>query len=201
LAKHLVAAFNALAASTSPDRLGPAICISMDGFHYSRAQLDAMPDPAEAHHRRGAAFTFDAEAYAALIAELRSPIEPGRDVLAPSFDHAVKDPVADDVRIAVTHRIVVVEGNYVALAAEPWGSAARMLDEVVFVSVDFDTATERLIARHVKAGIVRSEEEGLERARANDLVNGREIVANLLTGKQIHTIVSREDEEWRAAGG
>ncbi len=31
----------------------------MDGFHYTRAQLDQMDDPAEMHRRRGAHFTFD----------------------------------------------------------------------------------------------------------------------------------------------
>jgi hypothetical protein len=29
-----------------------AICISLDGWHYSRAELDRMPDPVEAHWRR-----------------------------------------------------------------------------------------------------------------------------------------------------
>lgn len=40
-----------------------AVCIPMDGYHLSRAQLAAMPDYATAIHRRGAAFTFDAEAF------------------------------------------------------------------------------------------------------------------------------------------
>lgn len=29
-----------------------AICISLDGWHYSRAELDRMTDPVEAHWRR-----------------------------------------------------------------------------------------------------------------------------------------------------
>lgn len=35
--------------------------IGMDGWHYPQVTLDAMPHPAHAHARRGAAFTFDAE--------------------------------------------------------------------------------------------------------------------------------------------
>jgi pantothenate kinase len=173
----------------------------MDGFHYSRAKLDTMPDPAEAHRRRGAAFTFDAAAYAGLIGALRAPIEAGKNVLAPSFDHAIKDPVADDVVVRPDHRIVVVEGNYVGLADEPWSGAARMLDAMVFVEVDEKVATERLVRRHVAAGIVQTEEEGLERARGNDLVNGREIATKKVHGVPFEVIISKEDIIWAKETG
>jgi hypothetical protein len=29
-----------------------AICVGLDGWHYSRAELDTFPDPSEAHWRR-----------------------------------------------------------------------------------------------------------------------------------------------------
>ncbi len=84
----------------------------MDGFHYTRAQLDAMPDPAVAHARRGAEFTFDGEAFAALVRRLAEPLtEETGPVLAPSFDHAVKDPKEGDIRVERGQRIVVLEGN------------------------------------------------------------------------------------------
>ncbi|KAI4714598.1 hypothetical protein J4E89_000279 [Alternaria sp. Ai002NY15] len=41
--------------------------IPMDGFHLSRQQLDAMPDPDSAHARRGAAFTFDGDSFYSLV--------------------------------------------------------------------------------------------------------------------------------------
>ena len=64
----------------------------MDGYHLSRAQLDAMPDPNTAHARRGAAFTFDGESFYNLVKRLRDPICPETKTLyAPSFDHAIKD--------------------------------------------------------------------------------------------------------------
>jgi pantothenate kinase len=166
----------------------------MDGFHFSRAHLDTMTDPSEAHRRRGAAYTFDADAYVALIRALREPLS--SVVTAPSFDHAVKDPVADDVRILPEHRIVVVEGNYVALAAEPWGTAARMMDVVVFVEVEERVAVERLARRHVEAGIVGSLEEGRARAEGNDMANGREIVGNKVEGVDYEVVVSMEDQNW-----
>ena len=36
-----------------------AVTIPMDGFHYPRAFLDTMPEPEQAHARRGAPFRFD----------------------------------------------------------------------------------------------------------------------------------------------
>jgi pantothenate kinase len=170
----------------------------MDGFHFSRAHLDTMPDPAEAHRRRGAAFTFDAIAYAALIRALRAPPQASVLVKAPSFNHAVKDPVADDVVIKPEHRIVVVEGNYVTLAMEPWGTAARMMDVLVFVEVDEQVAADRLARRHVAAGIVSSLEDGRRRVEGNDMVNGREILANKVEGVDYEVVVSKEDQGWAA---
>jgi hypothetical protein len=32
--------------------IGPAICVSLDGWHYSRSMLDGFEDPVNAHWRR-----------------------------------------------------------------------------------------------------------------------------------------------------
>lgn len=97
-----------------------AASVPMDGYHYTRAQLDDMKNPEEAHTRRGAPFTFDAVGFNQLVHKLKGPvIKPqsagdvggggGGSILkgggsssvgggvmkaewvkAPSFDHAVK---------------------------------------------------------------------------------------------------------------
>jgi pantothenate kinase len=173
-----------------------AAFVPMDGYHLTRAQLSAMPDAATAHARRGAAFTFDGDAFLALVRKLRAPLAPETTtVFAPSFDHAVKDPVADDIAIAPAQRVVVFEGNYCALDAGPWGQAARLMDELWFVEVEFGRARERLVRRHVAAGIARDEEEAGRRADENDLVNGKEIVEKRVEGIT-EVVVSKEDEEW-----
>uniref|UniRef100_L2G4T5 Phosphoribulokinase uridine kinase family protein n=2 Tax=Colletotrichum fructicola (strain Nara gc5) TaxID=1213859 RepID=L2G4T5_COLFN len=168
----------------------------MDGYHLTRAQLSALPDPSTAHARRGAAFTFDGPAFHALVTSLRVPLGPesSAPILAPSFDHAVKDPKPDDIAILPSHRIVVFEGNYVALDKDPWNAAARLMDELWFVDVDFEVARRRLVKRHVQAGIAKDEEEADKRARENDLVNGREIVDFRVDVDEV--VVSREDDEW-----
>lgn len=166
----------------------------MDGYHLTRSQLSALPNPTEAHFRRGASFTFDAPKFLSLVQRLReAPTTTA--ILAPSFDHAVKDPKEDDIAILPQHRIVVLEGNYVALDKEVWRDAAGLLDQVWFVKVDFDLARRRLRERHVKAGICKDLEEGDKRARENDLVNGVEIVENMVPVDE--TIWSQEEGGWR----
>lgn len=166
----------------------------MDGFHLTRAELSAMPDPVTAHARRGAPYTFDAQKFHALVQSLRKPISPEQTIYAPSFDHAVKDPKENDIAVLPTHRIVVIEGNYVALNKEVWRDAALLFDELWFVEVDFEVARKRLRERHVRAGIVQTIEEGDKRATENDLVNGKEIVDCSL---QVHELItSREDGSW-----
>lgn len=154
-----------------------------------------MPDPAHAHARRGAAFTFDGHKFLSLVQTLCDPLTSSTPTFyAPSFDHAVKDPVDDDVPIAPTARVVLFEGNYLSLDKEPWNQAAALMDELWFVEVGFERARERLVKRHVKAGIARDEVEAHKRVTENDLVNGREIVEGRLP---VHEIVeSREDTAW-----
>lgn len=85
----------------------------MDGFHLTREQLSALPDPANAHARRGAAFTFDDKAFYELITAVREPILPeSKTIYAPSFDHAVKDPIANDITISTSCRILVFEVSF-----------------------------------------------------------------------------------------
>ncbi|QPH05384.1 hypothetical protein C2857_003139 [Epichloe festucae Fl1] len=184
---------NLRASEAQPSHPPPATYVPMDGFHLTREALSAMPDPETAHARRGAAFTFDAAKFLSLVEELRAPI-PSRAILAPSFDHAVKDPKEDDVSVLPTHRIVILEGNYLALDKDVWRDAASLFDELWFVQVDFEVARKRLRERHVRAGIAKTVEEGDRRAVENDLVNGGEITKYRLAVDEV--VQSREDGSW-----
>ncbi|KAI9811645.1 MAG: hypothetical protein M1827_005394 [Pycnora praestabilis] len=174
-----------------------AAFIPMDGYHLSRAQLSAMRDPDAAHARRGAAFTFDGDSFLFLVKSLREPILPESSTFyAPSFDHAVKDPVQDDIAIPPSARVLIFEGNYLSLNKSPWKDAARMMDELWFVDVDFDVARQRLVGRHVKAGIAKDEADAHKRVSENDLVNGKEIVNDKMEVQEV--VVSMEDDGWKA---
>lgn len=192
LSQIITTRLNAHALEISPTSPPPATFLPMDGFHLTRAELSALPNPSEAHFRRGASFTFSAPKFLTLVQALRE--SPNKIILAPSFDHAIKDPKEEDIQILPEHRIVVLEGNYLALDKEVWRDAAALLDEIWFVEVDFEVARVRLRERHVRAGIVKDLEEGDRRARESDLLNGEEIVANRLRVDEV--IRSREDGSW-----
>lgn len=148
----------------------PHLCIvvPMDGFHYTRKELDAMDDPAEAHRRRGAPFTFNAEALVALVADLHAE----KVVEVPSFDHAKKDP-GPGFEVEPENKILIIEGLYLQLNYKPWSELNQYVDERWRINVDFDVARERVAKRHVQAGLAGTEEEGRERFDMNDGPNGR----------------------------
>lgn len=141
--------------------------VGLDGWHLTRAQLDAMPDSKLAHERRGIHWTFDAQGYVEFILKLRQ--ETSSIVTAPSFDHAVKDPVPDAISVYPHHRIVIIEGLYAFLDVDPWSKAAALLDYRFFIRVGFEVAKSRLAKRHFVSGITQTLEDGTRRAEQNDL--------------------------------
>lgn len=152
-----------------------AIVVGMDGWHLTRAQLDAFPDAKLAHDRRGAHWTFDGEAYVAFVRELREPLPDSSKELedvpviyAPSFSHELKDPTPRALAILPQHRLIIIEGLYMFLGIEPWAEAGRLLDERWWVEVAEEEAEARLVARHVLTGVARDVEEAEWRAREND---------------------------------
>ncbi len=146
-----------------------AILVGLDGWHLTRAQLDAMPDPKLAHDRRGSHWTFDAHSYVSFIRQLRDPLLPASTTItAPSFDHAVKDPCPHAISILPEHRIIVIEGLYTFLSLSPWVDAGRLLDERWLIELDPTVASNRLVKRHVKSGVAKDLEEAQWRAVEND---------------------------------
>ncbi|TFY59704.1 hypothetical protein EVJ58_g5614 [Rhodofomes roseus] len=185
-------------ASGSVDDRDIAVLIGLDGWHLSRAQLDAMPDPKLARDRRGAHWTFDGESYVNFVRALRkSHADPtstdGEEdvVYAPSFDHAVKDPTPRTVAVHPHHRVVLIEGLYCFLGIPPWREAGEMLDERWWLEVSEEEAERRLVARHVRSGVAKDLEEAIWRSRENDAPNGRFVKKNML--EPTRTIQSVED--------
>jgi len=147
-----------------------AILVGLDGWHFTRAQLDVFPDPQTAHDRRGSHWTFDGPGYVSFIRALRDTTisSKGSIITAPSFDHALKDPTPDAVSIYPYHRIVIIEGLYTFLSIEPWSEGGLLLDERWFVQVDPIDARRRLVKRHVLTGVAKDLKEAEWRADEND---------------------------------
>lgn len=153
-----------------------ATCLPMDGYHFSKAQLDTFPDPAQAHFRRGAAFTFDA---CKLLGDLEALVhEPGKVHLFPAWSHENGDPSEGAISVDPRQdRIVLVEGNYLLLdSPEVWPRIGALFDETWYVKVDVETAVHRTAVRNA-AAFGWTLERTMERVRASDELNMREIIA------------------------
>lgn len=169
---------------SSEQRKLHAVGISLDGFHYTRAQLSTFSDPIEAHKRRGAPWTFDVDAVLDFIEILQaSKTDPAsrKEILAPTFDHALKDPVSGNCVINSTADIVILDGNYILLDQDGWRDVNRALDFRVFIHVDSELARARVAKRHVLAGIEPTLKLGEDRFDSNDALNGELVRSNLLS--------------------
>lgn len=134
-------------ASRLVTELGPAAAwVPMDGFHLADAALDRLGR----RSAKGAPDTFDGWGYLALLRRLAA--ETDHPVYAPDFERTLEQPIAGSIAVGPAVRLVVTEGNYLLLDAEPWTLVRRALTEVWYVGVDEAVRNERLVARHVAFG-------------------------------------------------
>lgn len=121
--------------------------VGLDGFHLAGAELERLGR----QHRKGAADTFDAAGYVALLRRLR---EPGEEVVyAPEFRRAIEEPIAGAVAVPPAVPLVITEGNYLLVDEGDWAPVRGLLDEAWYLQADDEELRrERLIARHVEFG-------------------------------------------------
>jgi pantothenate kinase len=163
LAEQVVAA-----AAGRPSLAGRLAHVPMDGFHLPGADLERLGR----RERKGAPDTFDARAYAGVLAAVRDPSRPV--VLAPSFDHRLGEPVPDALTVPTDADIVLTEGNYLLLGEGDWAAVRPLLDEVWFCALDDGPRRERLVARHVAAG--RTADDARQWVHRSDEANARLVV-------------------------
>ena len=96
----------------------------------------------------------------------------------PTFDHKLKDPIENDKLIDPDTNIIIIEGNYVLLKDLYWNDITKFVDETWFVDVPLNLVKERIIKRHLEAGIAENEQEAIARADGNDLLNAEYILKN-----------------------
>ncbi|WP_127128248.1 nucleoside/nucleotide kinase family protein [Georgenia sp. SYP-B2076] len=125
-----------------------SVVVGMDGFHLAQAELDRLGRA----DRKGAPDTFDAEGYVALVRRIRVQRPGAPAVYAPRFDRGLEEPVGSAVPVFADTPVVLTEGNYLLLGAEPWHRLRRLLDETWFVEVDEGDRRRRLLDRHLSFG-------------------------------------------------
>ncbi|WP_255471177.1 nucleoside/nucleotide kinase family protein [Paracoccus sp. M683] len=118
-------------------RVPGAVLLPMDGFHLDNRLLDQRGLRA----RKGSPETFDASGFVAVMNRVRA----GGEVVFPVFDRGRDLAIAGAGVIDAGTRLVVVEGNYLLLDADPWRGARY--DLTVMLDVPEAELRRRLTAR------------------------------------------------------
>ncbi len=140
--------------------------VPMDGYHLANVELARLGRAG----RKGAPDTFDSYGYVSLLKRLRQQA-PDETVYAPDFRREIEEPVAGAIPIFSHAKLLIAEGNYLALDQGGWGHVAALLDEIWYVQVDPALRLERLVARHMQFG--RSRQAAEEWVQGTDEPNAR----------------------------
>ena len=130
--------------------------VPLDGFHLADPELRRLGR----WERKGALDTFDGAGYVNLLQRLRDPDE--HMVYAPHFDRDLEAAIAGWIPVPDDAPLIVTEGNYLLVDADPWHAVRSLVDEVWFVDPGDAVRMGRLIARHQRFG--RTEEQAIERS-------------------------------------
>lgn len=134
-----------------------SIVLPMDGFHYSRSQLQIIASASNGKYtydellaRRGAPWTFDAEG---CIAAFTAARQSGSASL-PIYSRVKSDPVPDGVKLYPETKIVLLEGNYLlSWDDDRWAPLRenKVFDETWYIQCDsLADQRARLVRRHLE---------------------------------------------------
>lgn len=140
--------------------------VPMDGFHYDDRVLEARGLRA----RKGAPETFDAAGFVHLVRRLRQEDE----VAIPIFDRSMELARASADVVGPDDRILIVEGNYLLLEADPWRALAPLFDLTVFLDVPEAELVRRLSDRWRHFG--KTDAAARDWIASNDLPNALTVI-------------------------
>lgn len=176
---------NNVAENENGSAAASAVVLPMDGFHYSRSELQSMGNSPDNEYnyeellaRRGAPWTFDAEGCIDAFTKAR---QIGQASL-PIYSRKKSDPVPDGVQLQSNTKIVLLEGNYLlAWDDERWEplQSNNVFDETWYIACkSLEEQRERLVKRHLETWSDEKTKmwgEGAKgagaKADANDMLN------------------------------
>lgn len=158
--------------------------VPMDGFHLANVELARLGRA----QRKGAPDTFDSYGYVALLRRLRQQ-DAQETVYAPEFRREIEEPVAGAIPIFSNAKLLIAEGNYLALDQGGWSHVAALLDEIWYVEVEQTLRLQRLVARHMQFG--RSRQAAEQWVQTTDEPNARLIASTL--GRVQFKVLAQDD--------
>ncbi|NVK32405.1 MAG: nucleoside/nucleotide kinase family protein [Gammaproteobacteria bacterium] len=152
--------------------------VPMDGFHYDNAILDAR----DLRPRKGAPETFDVDGLENLLARLAKG---DKDVAVPVFEREV-DLARASARLIPQHtQVLLIEGNYLLLQADPWSALRQYFDLSAMIDADEVTLRQRLMQRWLDLDY--SEESARTKVEGNDMLNAKRVLHESATPDYILT--------------
>ena len=155
--------------STLVERLAESLAdtaiLPMDGFHYDDAVLHQMGR----RPWKGAPDTFDVGGLRSTLARLRDPAE--GPVAVPVFDRDLEISRGSARIIGPEIRLILAEGNYLLLDADPWRGLRPHFDATVMIEVPEAELRRRLRQRWVGHGLTEAQIDF--KLDQNDVPNGR----------------------------
>ena len=91
-----------------------------------------------------------AAGYAHLLERLK--VETDTPVYVPGFERTLEQPLAAELVVLPTARLVITEGNYLLVDDPQWTRARAAIDTVWFVAGEDGPRIRRLVARHIHFG-------------------------------------------------
>lgn len=177
-----------------------AVLIELDGWHYrndylSSHTIDRGGQQVSLRDIKGAPETFDVSAAYGCLLEVRQ----GGRISFPVYSRRLHEPVAGGGYVDVSHKIVVVEGNYLLLDEAPWRRFRELFDVRIFVSASLDTLIASLGERHRRGG--KTPETITRHVHEVDLPNARRVAPS---AAYAHVLVHKANDrsierlEWLA---
>ena len=142
-----------------------AAVLPMDGFHFDDGLLHQMGR----RPWKGAPDTFDVGGLRSTLARLRDPAEGA--VAVPVFDRDLEISRGSARLIGPEARLILAEGNYLLLNADPWPGLRPLFDTTIRIEVPEEELRRRLTRRWLGYGL--TEAEIAFKLDENDLPNGR----------------------------
>jgi len=176
-----------------------AALVGLDGWHYANAYLETHfiergGQRIALREIKGAPETFDAAAAYDCLALMRQ----GGRVSYPVYSRRLHEPVPGGGDVRSSHKVVVVEGNYLLLDEEPWQRFQVLFDVGIFISAPQETLIASLTERHRRGG--KTPEVTARHIRAVDLPNAVRVASSV---DQAQVVVYKTDArtidrvEWR----
>jgi pantothenate kinase len=180
-----------------------AVFVGLDGWHFPNEYLathfiDRGNERMALRRLKGAPETFDATAAYEGLSQMRR----GGLVTFPVYSRRLHEPVREGGIVSASHKIVVVEGNYLLLDDGAWRPFRELFDLNIFISASLETLMASLAERHERGG--KTPETIKRHMREVDLPNVRQVMPSAAHAQVlVHKADARNIEriEWVTNSG